>query len=178
MTKQQEILRKTAKFLYCVAEGAPTTLEDFKTFSDLCWLTIPMKYRMNRTEIDEIKGCPWVSPKAAEAPGGQDLETKQKDFAIKVLNDDLEHAVSCMNRSCRRCNEIQRRFGPAQEGEGFACQSAPAASSERAEAKDELLLAFMEEWTKETLGDGLATMREKAAYQAGWQARAGLEVNE
>lgn len=54
-----EALRKTAKFLYCVAEGAPATKEDFKTFSDLCWLTVPMKYRMNRAEIDEIKSHPW-----------------------------------------------------------------------------------------------------------------------
>ena len=39
-------------------------------------------------------------------------------------------------------------------------------------------LASMEEWTKEVFGDGLATMREKAAYQAGWQARAGLSSQE
>ena len=59
MTKNQQVLRKVAKFLYCVAEGAPTTAEDFKTFSDLCWLCVPMKYRMSKEEIAEIRSKPW-----------------------------------------------------------------------------------------------------------------------
>ena len=54
-----EALRKTAKFLYCVAEGAPVTREEFKLFSDLCWLQVPVKYRMNAAEIAEIKSHPW-----------------------------------------------------------------------------------------------------------------------
>lgn len=54
-----EALRKTAKFLYCLAEGAPATTDDFKTFSDLCWLSVPMKYRMDKAEIEEIKSHPW-----------------------------------------------------------------------------------------------------------------------
>ena len=62
MTKHQQILRKTAKFLYCVAKGAPATLEDFKTFSDLCWLCVPMNQRMDRKEINEIESHPWESP--------------------------------------------------------------------------------------------------------------------
>lgn len=64
MTKNQQALRKTAKFLYCVAEGAPTTAEDFKTFSDLCWLCVPMKYRMDKMEIAEIKSHPWIEQKS------------------------------------------------------------------------------------------------------------------
>jgi hypothetical protein len=56
--RRVEALRKTAKFLYCVAEGAPATAEEFKLFSNLCWLVIPMKYRMDKEEIAEIKAHP------------------------------------------------------------------------------------------------------------------------
>lgn len=76
MNKSQEILRKTAKFLYCVAEGAPTELKDFKTFSDLCWLAIPMKYRMDKEEIDEIKSHPWKTCRDAN----EDNQPKGADF--------------------------------------------------------------------------------------------------
>lgn len=54
-----EVLRKTAKFLYCLAEGAPATPKDFKTFSNLCWLCVPVKYRMDKDEIAEIKAHLW-----------------------------------------------------------------------------------------------------------------------
>lgn len=54
-----EALRKTAKFLACIAEGAPAGPEDFKLFSDLCWLQVPMKYRMDKAEMEELKSHPW-----------------------------------------------------------------------------------------------------------------------
>jgi hypothetical protein len=54
-----EALRKVAKFLYCIAEGAPATKADFKVFSDMCWLQIPMRNRMDKDEIAEIKAHPW-----------------------------------------------------------------------------------------------------------------------
>lgn len=59
MTKNQQVLRKTAKFLYCLAEGAPATKEDLKTFSNLCWLCVPVSQRMDKVEIAEIKSHPW-----------------------------------------------------------------------------------------------------------------------
>lgn len=68
MTKNQQVLRKVAKFLYCVAEGAPTTSADFKTFSDLCWLCVPNNQRMDKAEISEIKSHPWKAG-AAESEG-------------------------------------------------------------------------------------------------------------
>jgi hypothetical protein len=52
-------LQCVAKFLYCVAEGAPATKRDFKDFSNLCWLQVPVKYRMSKGEIAEIKTHPW-----------------------------------------------------------------------------------------------------------------------
>lgn len=50
-----QALRLVAKFLYCCAEGIPFTRQDCKRMSDMCWLQVPMKYRMDRAELNEIK---------------------------------------------------------------------------------------------------------------------------
>ena len=50
-----EALRIAAKFLRCMAEGAKPTKEECKIISDMCWLQIPMKYRMSKQEIEELK---------------------------------------------------------------------------------------------------------------------------
>jgi len=55
MTKQQEALRIAAKFLYRQSLGYKVTERDCKMISDLCWLTLPMKYRMTKEEIARIK---------------------------------------------------------------------------------------------------------------------------
>jgi hypothetical protein len=55
MTKNQEALRRAAKFLRCMAEGITATPEEMKIISDLCWLCVPMKYRMTKEEIAEIR---------------------------------------------------------------------------------------------------------------------------
>lgn len=130
-----------------------------------------------------------VSPKDAEAPGGisaDDVRLLRMYQFQRVMptigalldawegtNLDFKGDVLDQYPNLHRWM-IALEKAVTEDPQTFA----PAAPSERAEAKDELLLAFMEEWTKETLGDGLATMREKAAYQAGWQAQAVLSSQE
>lgn len=55
----QKSIRTIAKFLSCCAEGAPTSREDFKLMANLCWLNVPVKKRMTKEEIEEIKSRPW-----------------------------------------------------------------------------------------------------------------------
>jgi hypothetical protein len=62
MSQKDQALRKTMKFLRCVAEGAPVTREEFKLFVDLCGLALPMKYRLSKEEVAEIKSHPWKEP--------------------------------------------------------------------------------------------------------------------
>jgi hypothetical protein len=54
MTKNVETLRIVAKFLRLCAEGYCATPEEFKTMSNLCWLCVPMKFRMSREEMTEL----------------------------------------------------------------------------------------------------------------------------
>lgn len=47
-----------------------------------------------------------------------DLQKRYNDALRKVqgegeMREALRHAVSCMDRSCKRCNELQRELGPA-----------------------------------------------------------------
>jgi hypothetical protein len=51
MTKTQESMRIVARFLRLQSLGYVTTPEESKLMSDLLWLTLPMKYRMNREEL-------------------------------------------------------------------------------------------------------------------------------
>lgn len=60
--QRMRAVRTAAKFLYCVAHGAPTQPRDFKTMADLLWLSLPMRERMGRAELDEIRRKPWFIP--------------------------------------------------------------------------------------------------------------------
>lgn len=51
MTKTQDALRIAARFLRLQSMGYRTTPEESKTISNLCWLALPMKYRMDKQEI-------------------------------------------------------------------------------------------------------------------------------
>jgi hypothetical protein len=55
MTKLQDSARIVARYLYAVSHGARVDLKDVKLMSDLLWLSIPMKYRMSKEEIQAIK---------------------------------------------------------------------------------------------------------------------------
>ena len=61
LAKQSRVraLQLTAKFLLCLSKGATPSLEDFKTFADLCWLQVPMKYRLDKADIAAIESRPW-----------------------------------------------------------------------------------------------------------------------
>ena len=94
-----EALRKTAKFLLCVSKGAPASAADFKTFSDLCWLQVPMKYRMDKAERDEVYARPWLDEPPSETaqsyipvnnslprdhfPGGQNWNAEATPLAVE-----------------------------------------------------------------------------------------------
>lgn len=51
MTKVQDALRIAARFTRLQSMGYRTTPEECKAISDMCWLTLPMKYRMDKQEI-------------------------------------------------------------------------------------------------------------------------------
>jgi Lar family restriction alleviation protein len=78
--------------------------------------------------------APQTTPDAATLDINDQLQA-----VLGQLNRELEHAVSCMNRSCPQCSEIMRRFGPAQEGvEGLSQQVATSAGDrETKENKNE-----------------------------------------
>lgn len=56
---QLQALRHTAKFLYAVSKGAPVTPDECKTFSDMCWLQVPNRHRMDKEEKAQIDARPW-----------------------------------------------------------------------------------------------------------------------
>lgn len=51
MTKQQDALRIVGKFLKLESMGFPVTAEECKRMADLCFITLPMKYRLSREEM-------------------------------------------------------------------------------------------------------------------------------
>jgi hypothetical protein len=54
MTNQQKALRTVAKYLWLISQGhTGITPEQAKQMSDMCWLALPMKYRMTKSEMAE-----------------------------------------------------------------------------------------------------------------------------
>jgi hypothetical protein len=55
MNKKDEALRIAARFLTAGYYGKPFTRQEMKIMADMCWLAIPMKYRMPKEELDQLK---------------------------------------------------------------------------------------------------------------------------
>lgn len=51
MTKQQEALRLAGRFLRALANGADASPAECKAMSDLCFIVLPMKYRLSKEEV-------------------------------------------------------------------------------------------------------------------------------
>lgn len=51
MTKQQDALRIVGKFLLLQSKGYPATKEECKRMADLCFILLPMKYRLSQEEL-------------------------------------------------------------------------------------------------------------------------------
>ena len=55
LTQQQQALRLAGKFLRIQAMGYDTSRQESKTLSDLCFLALPMKLRLNKAEIEQME---------------------------------------------------------------------------------------------------------------------------
>lgn len=55
MTKQAEALRIAARFLRLQSMGAETSPKDSKIISDLCYLALPMKYRLSKQDLVNLE---------------------------------------------------------------------------------------------------------------------------
>ena len=55
MTKSQDTLRTVHNFLYALAHGASVKPSECKLMADLCALSLPMKYRWTRKELDALR---------------------------------------------------------------------------------------------------------------------------
>lgn len=55
MTKQQEALQVVGRFLRLQAMGYPASLAECKQMADLCFIVLPMKYRLSKGDLVEMK---------------------------------------------------------------------------------------------------------------------------
>lgn len=56
MTKTQDTLRIVHHYLYALAYGAPLEPKQAKLMADLCALSLPMRLRWTRAELDALEG--------------------------------------------------------------------------------------------------------------------------
>jgi Protein of unknown function (DUF551) len=79
---------------------------------DVPWAEVPEKNRQLMIAV-----CAELLREVVAKPGEPDWKHEWGTLKmLAIANADLQHAVSCMNRSCQRCNKLAKEL----EGEGVA----------------------------------------------------------
>lgn len=84
MRNKDEALRIAAKFLTAGFYGKPFTRQEMKAIADLCWVALPMKYRLSKDEMSELR---------------------TSDYAIAICEKETHHAEYKESGFCR-CTHV------------------------------------------------------------------------
>ncbi len=66
MNRRIDALKLAGTFLLAGYYGKPFTRQDMKRIADLCFIVIPMKYRLSREEMDRVQGRQSTADEIAE----------------------------------------------------------------------------------------------------------------
>jgi hypothetical protein len=95
VTNTQKALRTAAKFLWLLEHGHQASKSEIKSVADLCWLNLPMKYRMTKTEIEIEQSVERMGQRSRRmcnecGKRKQDVELRVDPYDMDVNNVEVE----------------------------------------------------------------------------------------